>query len=235
MATRLYFWGSAAYTPVNQITRQGAWDQIGAFVACALSATKSGSVINNPVAETNSNTAWDVLTQFAVSEKLAANHTFGGTLDLCMATLESNADANFFYHIHAWVTQGDTASVRGTLLSNYVESAGADEWPTVATGQQLASPQSLSTVNALAGDRIVVEVGYRATNNFTTSRTGRVHIGGTSSTDLTDGDTDTSHPGWVEFSDNFTLRAASVLVSQLGIEVLIKRPRRGGAFGSIIG
>jgi hypothetical protein len=235
MATRLYPWGSAAHASVAALTPQGAWNQIGVFVGVALATTKSGSVINNPVAETNSNTAWDVLTHFAVSEQLDANHTFGGTLDLCLAALESNAAADFFYHIHAWVTQGSTHSVRGTLLTDYVESAGADEWPTTATGQQLAAPQSLSTVNALAGDRIVIEIGYRATNNVTTSRTGRVYIGGTSGTDLTDGDTDTSHPGWVEFSDTLTFKTISALVSQLAIEALVKRPRRGGSFGAIIG
>src|SRR5690606_2488840 len=48
------------------------------------------------------------------------------------------------------------------------------------------------------GDRIVVELGYRARNSTTSSRTGWVYFGGTDSPDMAQGATDMDRPGWID-------------------------------------
>jgi hypothetical protein len=114
--------------------------------------------------------------------------------------LESNADAQMFLDVHVWVSEGNTSTVRGTLLNNYVDT---NEFATATAGLQIAQ-QTLSAVAAQVGDHIIVEIGYQAQNSTTSSRTGTVRYGGNDATDLTSGDTNTAHPGWVEFGTTIT-------------------------------
>src|SRR5690606_22876224 len=49
-----------------------------------------------------------------------------------------------------------------------------------------------------AGDRIVVELGFRARNSTTSSRTGTVYFGGTGTSDMAQGVTTLTRPGWID-------------------------------------
>src|SRR5690606_10948775 len=74
----------------------------------------------------------------------------------------------------------------------------------------------------LAGDRIVVEIGYRSRNTVTTSRTGTLWYGGNGS-DLTSGGGSASGIGYIDFSDTFALSdAAAMRVAQLAVEAIRK-------------
>jgi hypothetical protein len=201
-STRLYIQNaSAGYTPS---TIRGAWDTTSGAVVAKLSTDKGGSTTSKGIAETSATNDYDVLLARFVSEPLLSDTSFttSNTVQWTMAVLESNANANDFYHIHIFVTQGDSDNLRGTLLT---DSIGATEWPTAVAGRGEGT-KALSNVNALAGDRIVVEVGYQDQNTKTTSYTGTLYYGGTDTTDLTSGDTNTAHPGWIEFSNNFSLK-----------------------------
>jgi len=194
------FYIQTALAPYNPATENGAWDDSASTNNRKLSKTKSGGAGSDGRVETSATNDWDALVMKVVTDGLPANKSISGTLAWCLGVLESNADANMYYHVHAFVTAGDSDVVRGTLLNNYI---GAVEWPTTAAGLAVGA-QAVTTVAALAGDRIVIEIGYRASNTSTTSYTGSVWLGGTSATDLTDGGDETLYPGWFEFSNDPT-------------------------------
>ena len=218
-----------AYTPA---TIRGAWDKTTGHVVCGANTAKDLSSIGGPlsigIAETVNTTDYDVLLLRCVSAPLAANCSFAGTLNVMMGVQESATDADMAYYIHAFVTQGDTDTIRGTLLANYADP-NTNEWGTTALGKALTAAQSLSAVAALTGDRIVVEIGYRSRNTTTSTRTGTIWYGGNGS-DLTGGGAAAGGVGYFDFSDTFTLVDNPVMrVSQLNAET-VRRPNQPSLF-----
>ena len=223
--TKLYLTtNTAPYTPA---TLRGAWDQTGSAVTRAFDTQKysGGNITTIGIAETNAAANWDVLLGRWVSGPIAAQ-TFSGTLDCVIGLLESNAAADLALHIHAYVTQGDSDTVRGTLLADYVETT-ANEWPTTATGRAFAAAQTIAAVVASAGDRIVIEVGYVALNASATSYTGTINYGtvvaatGLPASDLTAGSTSvTTLAGFFQFSVSVDEATNPLRVSQTAVEVL---------------
>lgn len=152
--------------------------------------------------ETSATNNYDVLLGRFMSKPLLNNVSFttSDTVSWVLAVKESSTDANMYYKVHITVVKPD-GSVRGTLLSNNV---GGTEWSTTFTGRGEGT-KTLSAVSALAGDFILVEIGYRAVNTSTTSYTGDLYYGAdNASTDLTQGTTQNgTQAGWIEFSNNF--------------------------------
>ena len=219
-----------AYTPT---TIRGAWEKTTGHAICGMGA-KDLSGLGGPLsiggAETVSSADYDVLLLRCVSAPLAADHNFSGTLNLMMGVQESNAAADMAYYLHVFVTQGDTDNLRGTLLANY-NDLNTNEWGTTALGKALSAAATLTAVAALTGDRIVVEIGYRARNTTTSSRTGTIYYGGSGS-DLASGGAATSGVGYFDFSDTFTMVDNPVMrVSQVAIEAL-RRPTQPNLFVS---
>lgn len=203
MAKKFYLNDAAA--AYNPAVAKGAWDDttnqpdIG-----QLGSTPSGAYATLGVAETSTTNNWDVLLATFVSDALLNPVSFL-TTDVftgVLSVLESSASANDFTHIHIWVTTGNTDTVRGTLINDYIN---ATEWPTTTAGQVIIAKKLANNVSALAGDHIVIEIGYQAQNTSGTSFTGTLGFGTNGPTsDLSDGDTSvTVDPSWVSFSSNF--------------------------------
>lgn len=206
--TKFYLSNRAApYTPA---TLRGAWDDTAAVVTKALENGPLDSLGSDSTtfvdrAETNASTTWDVLLYRGVSGPLAAQ-TISGNVDVCISVRNYFSSGSFRYHLHIYVTQGDSDTPRGTLLSDYVDSAN---WTAITQelGIRLAAVQALSSLAISDGDRIVVEVGYQATNSSTSSFTGRIVYGwngnGATLRDLKSGEnaptTGTTAVGFVEF------------------------------------
>lgn len=156
--------------------------------------------------ETSATNGFKVGVARGVSRSLPAQ-TISGTLDVILGIVESNADANMYWKVYAYVTVGLTDSVRGVLL-DYEDNTV--EWPTVSTGTALPSAQTLTSVAISDGDRVVVEFGYVARNTLTSSRTGTIRTGCmtsaeglTAQSDLTVGSTSTTTlAGSITFSGN---------------------------------
>lgn len=119
---------------------------------------------------------------------------------------------------------------RGTLISDYVEAA---EFATSLNtgGRALAAVQTLSSLAVSAGDRIVVEIGYRATNSVSTSFTGTLAYGGTADEGVTEGDAGqlgnlngNNVASWIQFVSGITLTPPDVRVSQIVAEVVTAPP-----------
>lgn len=181
-------------------TNRGAWDSTAAVLQRKLSRTKLGAIATKAVAETSAINNYDVLLLKLVSEPITTAQTISGTLNYVVGSQESNGGMNAHWHVHAYVTVGNTDALRGTLVNNYTEPLGTNEWPTTAVGDTPVTPMALTPVTILANDRIVIEAGYVARNTSTTSRTGTLWYGGTNATDLTPNGDETTLPGWWEFN-----------------------------------
>ncbi len=206
------------YTPA---TIRGAWDDVAGAVAKRLESIKTGGGVITSVARAETNVAaeWDVLLYRGVGGPLAAQ-TINCNIDVVLGILESNAAADFNWHIHIYVTQGDSDTPRGDLLTDYREAAGVNEWPTTATGKALNAAQAVNLA-VQAGDRLVVEIGYTARNVVTTSYTGTLRYGterelGVDAADLTAGSTSvTTLAGFISFSASIAEQDVTAAVSQV--------------------
>jgi hypothetical protein len=216
MATKLFLTNLAAnYTPA---TIRGAWDDSAGAVTKALDVYKDGGGAITTVARANTNASatYDVLLYRGVSGPLAAQ-TFAGTLDVILGVIESNALGNFYWHVHVYVTQGDSDTPRGDLLTDYVENT-TNEWGTTAAtnGKALVLAQAVVGLAISDGDRIVVEIGYIDREGSATSRTGTLNYGTldptllTPAADLTVGGAGASLAGFLNFSATLTELSASV-------------------------
>lgn len=194
---RFYLGNSAA--PYSPATFKGAWDASAGTVDKRLTNKPYGAAATIGIAETNATANWDVMLARFVSDPLGIDYQFtaSDTVEWVIGVKESNIAQDGFSHIHIYVTQGDSNNVRGTLLADDI---GTTEWTTTATGDGDGAVALAGTVNAIAGDRIVIEIGYRSVEASATSRTGTINYGNTGTTDLTDGSTSvTTQPGWFQF------------------------------------
>jgi hypothetical protein len=138
--------------------------------------------------------------------------TLSGTLDVCFKVFgDSGVPATAFYQIYAYITVGDSLTLRTVLIDNYVDNVA---FPTVSeTWRSLASPQAVSGA-VQAGDRIVVEIGAVCTpatapvgDNVFDLRYGTTNSSLVTLADATPGSTSTG-AAWIEFSDTLTPQAA---------------------------
>lgn len=218
--TKLYLLNFAVSDGLATPTTRGTWSESAGLVVRMMAEGKTDGGASTTVARAEAVTTnpYDVLLMKAISLPLDGDQTVDGTLDVVLGVLESNAAADMVTKLHVYVMASD-GSVRGTLLANYVN---VGEWPTTAAGQALASAQALSSVAALNGDRIVAEIGYRATNAVATSYTGTLNYGGTGA-DLTVGSTSvTTQVGFLDFSDTLVLQGPRARTTQTLAEVLTK-------------
>lgn len=196
MAKRFYL-SNAAISGTTPSTKRGSWDVNSATAIFKLGA-KAGAAATTAQSITTNTANWDVLlARFVTDQVVLRSAALSGTVSWMAGVQEANADANYFTHVHIFVTAGDSNTLRGTLLSSGI---GSSEWPTTAAGRG-QSGMTLSSVNVEPGDRIVVEIGYRASKANTTSRAGTLRYGGTNATDLSENGTNSAQPGWFEFSD----------------------------------
>tara|TARA_R110000868_G_scaffold45841_27_gene151881 strand:- start:1865 stop:3544 length:1680 start_codon:yes stop_codon:yes gene_type:complete len=133
-------------------------------------------------------------------------------MNLVLGVLESDALADMYFHVYAYITTGDSDTVRLTLVNDYVENT-TNEFGVTALGMSLQTGQYYNST-IVAGDRLVIEIGFISREASATSRTGTLYYGtkesGTTSYlgDLTVGGSPTLYAGYVEF-DGLLLEDAS--------------------------
>lgn len=229
--TKLYLTNDTA--PFDPAATKGAWTATTGAVVRKVDSQKNdlgAATTTVAVADTVTTNPNKRLLYQGISGPLAAQ-TISGTINLVIPILESSASANMNWGLHVWVTQGDSNTVRGTLLTDYSEAAGTNEWPTTATATALNAAQTMTNVICSAGDRIVVEIGYYARNAVSTSFTGTLRYGVCDATtllafasDLTAGDTGaslTTKAPYVLFGSAITEGTVNARLSQLSRETFI--------------
>lgn len=216
MTTRLYLQGSG--TPAATPAFSAGWNSAAsAAVRPMRTALTVGSGTTNStdtsLTETSATAGYNRAKRQHISDEvLPTAMTVGGsgnTLTVVLAGLESNAAADAYLQVRAKIVSSDGSTVRGMLYDGQtatVVSATSTD-PNYEFGTSLATrvlTVATNAVSALAGDRIVVELGYVACNTVTTSYGAQFRINDQSSTDMAatvDGTDYASARCYVEFSD----------------------------------
>lgn len=160
MATRLYLptSGTAGSSP----TVDANWERsIAAFSRHPMSTTKTNTALTTYTALFGATTTTQTCWKQWVSDTLDVDQTITGTMSMVIgkcAETTTNGDAHLAFSLR--VMQGDTSTARGTLLLFHNTST---EFPLVAAAAtRIHSARALTSVAALAGDRIVCEIGIHA-------------------------------------------------------------------------
>lgn len=126
-----------------------------------------------------------------VSDPIAAQTLAAGTVKGTIRALESAVNDNIdVVPMAIYVFSGDGSTLRGTILTkgNY---GPVGEFNNSLRAKRSADGDATSQVVALAGDRVVIEIGFGNTTAGT-SITGTLNFGDDSATDLGDNETDTA-------------------------------------------
>lgn len=221
-ATRFYLANgvSAAVTPSSW---SAGWTTTTGGDGPWVCRTVNGGTANADLSNTNdaSGTANFVVQGRFVSDALAAQ-TIDGTLIGVTWGNESNGAAQATFAVAAKVIKSDGTD-RGVLLGVSASDLVDTLPPEFNTGARTRICQdsaentslTLSSVNAEAGDRLVIELGYRETGT-SAAHTVVMRVGetGTDFGHLSNGTTD-SGVVWVEFSDTITFQAGNAARSLL--------------------
>lgn len=206
MATRFYLplTGTAPSSP----TVSTGWSySASSFARYPTETGKAGSYVwtNGVWPGTADETGYSCLRQY-VSPPLDVDQTISGTVSMAIGVKESStlADAYLCYSVR--VLQGDTSTERGVLKA----PAFADTEVTTGGITRIVNAVAVTSVNGLAGDRIVIEVGHR----FVTPAAGAsadLLLGNPNYTDLplTSGVAPANQCCWLELSSNITFSAGA--------------------------
>lgn len=209
MTTRLYpRRETAEYVPGSA---RGNWDDTSQVLNYRMIARKAGSVGSDIFGETSTTNNWDVLTLRFVTDTLTAQ-TIDGTFDICLMLQEGASTYNLFTHLHVYAVNPADGSVRGTLISDYID---ATEWNTTLTFMTLTGgPRTVSAVTCADGDRIVIEFGFQAQNTSATNSVNAQRFGGVN-TDAVNSDTTTTLCGWCEFSKTLAFKTTYLFLNDI--------------------
>lgn len=222
---RAYFTGHLDDTPDISPAPDGLWNKIDSYLPINLHLNRENRVGQGVWHESSSVTVAstgvqydDVLMLQAISPPLAAQ-TISGTFKCYLRVRESLGSLDARSQIVIRVVSSDGATVRGTLYAGDTGTgAVSQEWVASSSTFQNASfprslPASISSLAISAGDRLVVEIGYRA--HAASSEQGRILLGlldlDEFPLDIAENETDQggSIRGWLEFSSAISLAASS--------------------------
>lgn len=185
-------------------TTPSFWDQTaGAASGKLLGRNRVGANTSVTVAETSTSNTYDSMLGQWISDPFTSSGTVQGGWQWCVAGFESNVAADIKMAGVVKVVSNDGSVVRGI----FSDAIMAGEMGTV-NSSFIITIGGNTPVAAQVGDRLVVELGYRATNTVPTSYSMTLRYGGTSTTDLeagllspTDDTALQSRSPWVEFAD----------------------------------
>lgn len=191
---RWYFQNAVA--PYDPPTARGAWDT-ATYVGIKVDAAKAGAAATASASNTVNTLNYDQLILKAVSPAFASDGVIKGLINFCLGVHEFGATNDAAFHVHIFITAGDSDTVRGTVLTDAILGT---EWALTTNTGKAISNVAATEVPFSAGDRVVIELGARDQNNVISNAIYTVTYGGTGGTDLTDGSTNTTNePGWIEF------------------------------------
>jgi len=208
VATRFYLpsTGAADVTP----TAPAGWSETTGFDILKCVTTKISSAMTSKTRVTSLTAAGTrcLLRQY-VSNPIAAQ-TISGTIKGTVLALESAVNDNIdVVSSRIWVSSPDGLTNRGTLLA-IGDYGPVAEFNTALRAKRIADGDSITSVTALGGDRIIIELGYGFTT-IGTSVSGSLSFGDDSATDLGDNETDTAaNNPFVEFSQTLVFHAGFV-------------------------
>ncbi len=161
-------------------------------------------------------TSRDILMWQGISPPLAADTAISGTIKGMFWGFEANTSVDAFPQLVARVLSNDCSTVRGTLLARFTGTVvELNASTTVVGARRWPNSRAVTTVNALAGDRICLDLGIT-----TGAGAGNVAIAfGWLDQDMPEGDaatatvasmSSTAAQGWVELSSDLSFTAEPI-------------------------
>lgn len=201
MATRLYFHN--IISPVSP-AYSSAWETVpGSTISrnyCSPAKQNSASNVEMSAGAWTSVAGVDCLVRQFIGPRLEAQ-TISGTVKGQFRWKENNLDADYCVALLLKIVSADGQTTRGTLLSSFPASLQSEF---ATTGTNRKSPPggtALTDVVCQAGDRLVIELGFRLFNPHGLYRTGSCYLNDTHGTDLPEDETTTTdYASWLEFS-----------------------------------
>lgn len=205
--TRFYL-SSTPWT-LNTPGFHAGWEHTGEAVRRrAVPGAKSSTAFENLAASesVSSGARRDVLIAQYVSPPLAGTGTLSGAVWGLIRCAQSATGGLIRSQICIKVVSGDGSTVRGTVY-NFDDGGAGTEWSTGAQGAEYFPRSGIevaltSSVAWQDGDRIVIEVGYGAENDNTTTHTGTIHGGDNAGSDHAGEDETTELNPWIELTQN---------------------------------
>lgn len=194
----------------------------------------SGPLTTFSVSENSDVYGYGVRTLALVSDRLSGAQTISGTLTTLFGALEDWTGDEMHSELYARVVNDDGTVTRGILYSGQDSEDIVTEWPTTATTQWYPSGAStgvtLSSVGATDGDRIIIELGYRAYNTSFSTLTGSTVAAGTWQTAdaSTTGTSASTVASWVEFSQNLTFQNTKTGTADIAVDPTATRSSGSG-------
>lgn len=186
---------TAPYVPPVSVIGDfdGTWDG-GSTSALLLSQAKEGAAGATTYAVPTT-TDYDYMCRRFASEPITEGGLLGGTVEWVQKWRPSDTGVTGRTHTHIYVLAGQTATVRGVLLTDHVSAAA---WNAVAYRGYTSGPVEVSPVEVVAGDTLVVEMGFRCSSN-SASHTVQLFYGATGA-DAVAGSDSTSEVAWFDFN-----------------------------------
>lgn len=200
--TRFYLpsTGDAGASP----TFTAAWEETASAIRRRLVTAKTNTAMTAlPI--TSSAVAGDLLFAQYVSDPLQGDQTIDQAVLCQVSADEALGTADAVSRIVLYVVNGDGSAVRGTLLSIGDYSA-VTEWHTSLRNKIFADGRNPTSVAALNGDRLVLEVGA---NHAAAAVALEIEIGDSDATDLAVSDetvTATNNP-WLQIQQALTFQS----------------------------
>lgn len=215
MATRCYFPSTTAadVTPVAS----GSWGYTSeALNRKLVPTTKSDTAIAIGTQIGAWTAGQNALDRRYVSAPLSGAQTVSGTVKMQLMAREYNNGDNSTSRMEIYVVHNDGQTVRGTCLA-IGQYGPTSEYVNNAThrNKTFADGDSLTSVSASDGDRIVVAVGHSDATGATPE--GSCKFGDpTATSDLPENETQTTDGvGWIEFSANLTFQTSTTFPQAL--------------------
>lgn len=161
-----------------------------------------------------------------VSRPLDSDQTISGTASIVLRGKENNGADNLFLAFGIRVMIGDTSTTRGAVLFNGTNTGGSEY--STANQTRIWNAVAVNTVNALKGDRIVIEAGMHGQSPGAGAQ-GTLRFGdpiGTADFALTTG-LATDLVSWLELSTTLTFSQELVPLSDGDGEVLAVPSAKG--------
>lgn len=213
MATRFYL-PSTGTSPIASLGYAAEWEASSTAVRRPTFRTKQSTAMTAVgQADATATSNRDAVVGQFISEPLAAQ-TISGTVKGQIRAQENASTANLRSQCIIRVVQSDNTTIRGTLYAGDLSTLTGNptnEWATTGTNRPMpfGGSVSLSSLAIQAGDRLVIELGYR--KHAAASTTGTLYFGDNAATDLAeDTTTTTANNPWIEFSQTLVLQGDTV-------------------------
>jgi len=155
------FYTSSTAAPYSPATFKGTWDRTSGAATKLITEDRSLTSTATSVAFTPAARPYAECIYRGVSAALPAG-LISGTANLGALMSETNNGNNCVMRIHAYITQGDSDLVRGTLITTTTDDLATNELQGTGglKGMSFPSDITVTNVTAVAGDRLVIEFGY---------------------------------------------------------------------------